>query len=66
MSTEHIVGLFSITLCQLMEQLCPKTENILAIFLSILLILCLPNVSNKLYHGTGEDQLSAKHKIGTG
>ena len=55
----------SITLCQLMDQLCPKTENPLAIFsLYILLILCLPNVK-KIYHGTGEDNLSAQQKIRT-
>ena len=49
-----------------MEKLCPKTGNPLKKNISILLILCLPNVSNKLYHGTGEDQLSAQHKISTG
>ena len=30
--------------------------------LSILFILFLPNVSNNLYHGTGEYQLYAQHK----
>ena len=46
----------SITVFQFVEQLRPKTGNPLEIlFLSILLILCLPNISKKLYHGTGED-----------
>ena len=50
----------SITLCQIMEQLRPKTGNSLEMFLfSILLIVCHPNVSNKLYRGEGEYQLSA-------
>ena len=31
-------------------------------FLSVLLILCLSNVSNKYYHITGSYQLSAQHK----
>ena len=67
MPTKEIGGLMSITLCQLMEQLRPKTGNPLKKFvLFILLILCLHNFSNKLYHGTGEDQLSAHHKIRTG
>ena len=61
MSAEHIGGLVSITLCQIMEQIRPKTENPLEIFvLSVLLILCLTNLSNNLYHGTGGDKLSAK------
>ena len=34
--------------------------------LSILFIFCLTNVSNKLYHLTGEDQLYAQQKISTG
>ena len=47
-STEHIGGLLSITFSQLMEQLHPKTGNPLAVFnLSILSILCIPNVSKK-------------------
>ena len=46
-----------------MEQLLPKTGDPLeTFFVSILLILCHPNISNKLYHGTGEDQLSAQQK----
>ena len=51
-----------------MEHIRPKTGNPLEFFwfLSILLILCLPNVSKILYHGTGEDKLSAQHKIRTG
>ena len=54
LSAEHIGGLVSVELCQIMEQLRPKTGNPLASFvLFILLIRCIPNVSNKLYHGTG-------------
>ena len=57
----------SITLCNLMNQQRHKTGNPLAMFvLYILLISCLPNISNKLYHVTGEYQLSAQHKISTG
>ena len=67
MSEEHIGGLVSINLCNLMEQIRSKTGNPLTIFvLSILLILRLPNISKKLYHGTGGDQSSAQHKIRTG
>ena len=67
LSAEHIRVLVSITLCHIMEQLRLKTGNPLAILvLYILLILCHPNVSNKLYHGTGEDQLSSQQKIRTG
>ena len=29
-----------------------------------LLILCLPNVSKKYYHGTGSDQFSEQHEVG--
>ena len=66
LSAEYIVGLVSITLCQHMDQLRPKTGNPLAIFvLSILLILCLPNVSNKFYHKKKSDQLSTQYKIST-
>ena len=54
----------SITVYQLMEQLQHKMENSLAFFLSILLILCLTNVSNKFYHDTGEYQWYPKHKGG--
>ena len=32
--------------------------------LYILLVLYLPNVPKKYYHGTGEDQLSAQYKGG--
>ena len=64
---EHIVGLASITLCQHMDQLQPKTRNLLEMFvLYILLMLCLPNISKKIYHGTKEYQLYAKYKIRTG
>ena len=51
-----------------MEQLQPKKGNPLEFCCSlyILIILCLPNISNKLYHGKGGDQLSAKHKKRTG
>ena len=53
-------------LCQIMEQVRPKTENPLAIFwfLYILLILCLTNVSKKYYHGTGSDQFDEQNKGG--
>ena len=62
-SAEQIGVLVSITLCHLMDHLWPKTGNPLEIFvLYILLILCLPNFSNKLYRGRGEDQLSAQKK----
>ena len=54
-------------MCHIMYQLRPKTGNPLAIFfLYILLVLCIPNVSNKLYRGTVGDQLSAQHKRSTG
>ena len=55
------------TLCQLMEQLRPKTRNPLEIcfgFSMFLLLLCIPNVSKQYYHDTGSDQLYAKHKGG--
>ena len=48
-----------------MDQIRPKTGNPLAIlflFLYVLLILCVPNVSKHSYHDTGSDQLSAQHK----
>ena len=46
-----------------MERIGPKTGNPLEMFaLTILLILCLPNVSNTFYHGTGGYQLSAQHE----
>ena len=43
-----------------MDQLRPQNRESLDIFIfiSILLILCLPNVSKPFYHGTEEDQLS--------
>ena len=41
-----------------MEQLRPKTGN--PVFL---LILCIPNESNKSYHGTGSYQLSIQQKL---
>ena len=49
----------------IIEQVRPKTENPLAIFwfLYILLILCLTNVSKKYYHDTGSDQLYAQQKV---
>ena len=57
----------SIKFSQLREQLRPKTGNALAMFfLSILLLLFLPNISNKFYHGTGEDQIYTKQKLRTG
>ena len=51
---------------QIMEQLRPKTGNNLAIyfwFLSILLILCLPNASNISYHVTGAYKYYSKHSV---
>ena len=57
----------SIKLCHLMDQLRPKTGNHLEMFvLYILLILCISNVSNKLYHRPGGYQLSAQYKRSTG
>ena len=41
-----------------MEHLRPKIGNHLVLFLS------LPNVSNKTYHDTGENQLDAEHIVG--
>ena len=56
-----------ITLCWIMGQLRPKTGNPLAIFvLSIFLIVCITNVSKKVYYSTEEYQLSVQHKISTG
>ena len=56
----------SITLCQLTDQLQPKTGSPFAIFvLSILLILYHPDISNKFYYGTGKYQLNAQNKIST-
>ena len=50
-----------------MDQLWTKIGNPLAIFvISILLILCLSNVSNRLNRGTKEAQLSAQQKRSTG
>ena len=60
---EHILVLVSIKFCQLVDQLRTKMENPLAIFSLCLLILCLPNVSNKLYRVIGEDRLSIKYKV---
>ena len=51
-------------LCCLMQQLQPKIGNhfvIFCLFLSVLLISCLPNVSNKTYHSTIENHLSSEH-----
>ena len=50
-------------LCQLMEQLRPQIWNTLelVLFISILLISRLPDVSNILYHGIGENQLFEGH-----
>ena len=52
------------TLCQLMEQTRHKTVNPLAnYFLSlfVLVITCLPNVSNKKNHDNGENQWPTDH-----
>ena len=49
-----------------MDQLQPKTGNCLEIyflFLSIVLILCLLNISNEYYRETGVYTLSEKHNI---
>ena len=57
--------LLGIILYQLMEQIRPKIGISLVIVwfsLSIFLILCLHNVSNKYYRGTGSYQLSSQHK----
>ena len=63
MSAEHIGVLVSITLCQTMDQLRPKTGNPLEMFsLCILLILFHPNIPKHSYHGTGEDQLYPQQK----
>ena len=52
---------------ELMDQLRPRTGNPLEIFvLLVLLMLCHPNISDKFYRGTVEDQLSVKHKGRTG
>ena len=54
------------TVCHLMDQLQPKTGNCLEIyflFLSIVLILCLLNISNEYYRETGVYTLSEKHNI---
>ena len=54
-------------LCQLMKLLQTKTGNPLAFvfgFSLFLLLLCLPNISNKYYHDTVSDQLYAQHKGG--
>ena len=47
-----------------MDQLRPKMVNNLEHFCIylFLLILCLPNVSNKYYYGTESEQLSEQHK----
>ena len=54
--------LIRITFYQLMDQKRPKTGNPLSIFLflSILLLSYLTNVSNKTYHDTGENKLAAE------
>ena len=63
---EHIRGLASITFCQIMEKLRHKTGNSLAMFvLCISLLSCIHYISNKFYHGTGEDQLYTKHRRST-
>ena len=45
-----------------MEHLRPKMGNPLEIlFISVLLISYIPNVSKKTYHGTGENQFYVEH-----
>ena len=59
--------LFESTLCQLMEQVRPKTGNPLESFVGFylfLLLLCLPNFSKKSYHETGENHLYSQQKGG--
>ena len=61
MYAESIGILVMITLCHLMDKLRPKTGNTLENSVhSILLILFITNVSNKLYRNTGEYKLSAQ------
>ena len=68
LSSEHTWDMVSVTLGQLMGQLSPKYRYLLVffIFLSILVILYVPNVSKKLYRNTGEYPLSAEQRINTG
>ena len=59
------------TLCQLMEQIRPKTGNPLEFLLGLsmlllLLLLRLPNVSNKYYHDIGSDYFSENTQRRTG
>ena len=63
-TNEDLWVLLGSMLCQIMEQIWPKTGNPLGVFwfLFILLILCLPNVSKNIYHITGSDQFSAQKK----
>ena len=64
---EYLWVLIGRTLCQLMEKPCPKTGNPLSfysLFLSILLIWCITNVSKNPYHATGEGKLFAQQKVG--
>ena len=54
------------TLCQIMDQLQPKKGDPLEIcfwFFYILLILCLPTVSNKYNHGTGAYRFPSQQKV---
>ena len=55
-------------ICLLRDQLRTKTGNPLVFFwfISILIILCPLNVSNKTYHDTRENQFFAKHIGGMG
>ena len=51
------------TLCQLMDQLRPKTGNPLAIFFGLYFINIMSSCCfKKSNHGTGVDHLSEKHK----
>ena len=59
--------LFGRRLCHIIDELRPKTENPFAIYFwfhLFLLILGLPDVSNKSYRGTGSAKFSAQHKVG--
>ena len=48
--------------CHIMEQIWPKKGVPCQFFwfLSILLISCIPNVSKKTFHDTGQNKLSAE------
>ena len=58
--------LFGSMLCQIMEQIRPKTGNPLAIVFNLsmlLLMLYIPRVFQKSHHDTGSDQLFAQPSL---